>query len=61
LIVAEEYEPMEFGDLMDPINWVHHKPFIFSNGLISWMSRRQAAEAIKELIEKGEEEPDDGE
>lgn len=48
---------MEFGDLLDPINWVHHKPFIFSNGLISWMSRRQAAEAIKAMIARGEEEP----
>ncbi|VUZ45027.1 unnamed protein product [Hymenolepis diminuta] len=57
LKVAEEYEPMEFGDLLEPINWVHHKPYIFSNGLISWMSRRQAAEAIKEMIARGEEEP----
>ncbi|EUB60383.1 Tyrosine-protein kinase transmembrane receptor ROR1 [Echinococcus granulosus] len=59
LMMAEEYEPMEFEDLLDPSNWVHHRPFIYSIGRINWLSRKKAAAAMK-AIEAEEEDEEEG-
>ncbi|VDM31608.1 unnamed protein product, partial [Hydatigera taeniaeformis] len=59
LLMAEEYEPMEFADLLDPSNWVHHRPFIYSIGRINWLSSKKAAAAMK-AIEAEEEGEDEG-
>lgn len=59
MMMAEEYEPMEFADLLDPSNWVHHRPFIYSIGRINWLSRKKAAAAMK-AIEAEEEDEEEG-
>eukprot|EP00108_Taenia_solium_P002002 TsM_000933000 transcript=TsM_000933000 gene=TsM_000933000 len=59
LMMAEEYEPLEFADLLDPSNWVHHRPFIYSIGRINWLSSKKAAAAMK-TIEAEEEDEEEG-
>ncbi|BHF75701.1 Radial spoke head protein 4 A [Sparganum proliferum] len=64
LLLAEEYEPLEFTELLDLANWVHHRPYLYGIGRINWMSTKKAAKAYKALMaeEEGEEaEPEDEE
>ncbi|VDK50862.1 unnamed protein product, partial [Dibothriocephalus latus] len=64
MLLAEEYEPLEFTELLDLANWVHHRPYLYGIGRINWISTKKAAKAYKALMaeEEGEEaEPEDEE
>lgn len=60
--MAEEYEPPEFEELLDLATWVHHRPYIYPQGRVNWMTQKKAAVAYKALMaeEETEEEGDDG-
>ncbi len=49
---------MEFTEMLDVANWVHHRPYLYPMGRINWMSQKKAIAAMKALMaeEEGEEE-----
>lgn len=56
--MAEEFEPMEFTEMLDLANWVHHRPYLYPIGRVNWISKKKSAAAIKAIM--AEEEDGEG-
>ncbi|KAF8567572.1 hypothetical protein P879_07150, partial [Paragonimus westermani] len=55
LMEVEEFEPLQFEELLDAANWQHTRPCILLQGRCSFVSQKRAADILKESMEDPEE------
>nr|CAH8876316.1 unnamed protein product [Trichobilharzia regenti] len=51
LMEVEEFEPPEFEELLDRNNWLHIRPYILPQGRCSFISQKQAASTLKDVLD----------
>ncbi|CAH8670229.1 unnamed protein product [Heterobilharzia americana] len=51
LMEVEDFEPLEFEELLNRNNWQHIRPYILPQGRCSFVAQKQAVSAMKEILD----------